>query len=222
MKWNIKKSTAFVVALMFLIGGVLVPANGLPEENEFSIAEKIKSFMLVNNPEALEGVRESNENCMQDAIEINAEYYRQIGRYSELEKYKQFLQESAVLVPEDSFCFYPLITDRYAKQYADDFAYDSLIDSKKIWTIPAKDIGLSKYCYEDKFGEYESLTKVFDQKTIDFLKEPEKIEQMVKEQVSEEIVDCKIVMTGYTRMVVEQGRPDVVYPTTGNWLQFFI
>lgn len=218
MKWNITKYMAAAITFILFIGVVFLPANGLPEENGFSIADKIRSFMLVNNPEALEGVRRSHEKYIQDVIAVQIESFRQThGPRSKLEAILNYLPISRALLSEDSFCFYPLITDRYAKQYADSFAYDSLIDSKKIWTIPMKTLHLSKFCYEDKFGEYESLTQVFDQETIDFLKDPEKIEQMVKEEIPEDIVDCKIVMTGYTYIAAELGRPEVVYPVTGDW-----
>jgi hypothetical protein len=190
-----------------------VSFTAVSEEHEgISIAEKINSFMLVNDPQALERVNNALRTIVDMFIEsyVNAKtmqgYQLNPGSVNNLrnEDYKKH-----AAIPEDSFYYYPLKTTRYAKQYADNFVFDELISDNKIWvSVPTNkayyyNINTNSENYEETIRKSE---KLYDEKTIEFLHDPEKIEEMAKAEINEEIIDCKIVVVNVTTIIYLKGK----------------
>lgn len=192
------------------IGIVLVLAIGCSlcstvyaEEEDFSIADQIESFMLTNNPYALEKVSAYNNAYLEYYTELNALSKSEVrGRPERItdelrESIRKNLNMSFSLIPENAFCFYPLLTERYAKQYADNMSFDDLIADDKTWVVACEAEEFARY-YPEKYlsidyRNFKQVDQVYDEQTTEFLKDPQAIEEMVEQEIDEEIVDCKIV-----------------------------
>ena len=167
------------------------------DEPEFSIADKIRSFMLPADPAALEKVGDMQNTYLELAFETSAKGkgYTPEQRKEKRDEYFDLFN----LIPENSFCFYPITTTRYAKQYADTYNFDNLISDEKIWAVVNK-IASSTYGIFEKdldvgsaTGFIKSYSISVDEETINFLKDPDKIEQMIKDEIDEKIIDCKLI-----------------------------
>lgn len=171
------------------------------EEEGFSIADQIESFMLVNNPYALEKVSAYNNAYLEYRTEVSATS-KAHGNPDKItdemrESIRKDLNMSFSLIPENAFCFYPLLTTRYAKQYADNMSFDDLIADDKTWVVACEAEQFACH-YPEKYlsidyRDFEEGYQVYDEQTTEFLKDPQAIEEMVEQEIDEEIVDCKIV-----------------------------
>ena len=197
------------LAAIIAVGGIVfVNGNQEGEEPSFSVAEKIRSLMLVNNPEALEGVKAANEEYLQWALDLYEADFRGTGRpnrVEELAKVERKLRETYTVIPENSFEFYKLITERYAIQYANNFCMNNLINNEKIWFAACKSESENQYYYDKGYGKVADRTQAFDFEAIEFLKQPEQIEEMVESEIDEEIVDCKIINFQLTTILYMKG-----------------
>ena len=193
-----KKILTATLIFVILFANLTIEAE---EQPEFSIAEKIKSFMLINYPESLAGVQKTikdrNDEMFVERVEL--EYFR-YNDYTEeeLEGLYDYWYKNTEVIPEKAFCFYPMITARYSKQYADSFCFDELISDEKIWVAVrnAPDTLSNSKIKDSDFVERSELrgVQISDGEAIEFIQDPEKIEHLVKESVDEEIIDCKIVV----------------------------
>lgn len=171
------------------------------EEEDFSIADQIESFMLMNNPYALEKVSAYNNAYLEYRTEEEA-IYEARGNPDKItdemrESIRKDLNMNFALIPENAFCFYPLLTERYAKQYADNMSFDDLIADDKTWVVACEAEQFACH-YPEKYlsidyRDFEEGYQVYDEQTTEFLKDPQAIEEMVEQEIDEEIVDCKIV-----------------------------
>ena len=212
---NIKNILTIIMIFVIMIPITSSATDG--EQQEFSIVDKINSFMLVNNPKALERVQEAKQRSIMESYEVLInEHMAGSTVYGPLtDKRRQEILENRIsifaLVPEESFIFYPLITRRYAKQYADNHTFDSLIrEEEEIWYAASRILG-GNYYYTSDYSDvppsivYEHSIapyKIGDQETADFLSRPEEIEQMVEEEIDENIIDCKIVAINGTTTIL--------------------
>ena len=190
-----KKLLSISLLLVLLLNTISIKSE---EKTNFSIAEKIKSFMLVNYPISLEGIQKSSDEFAKSSVDSEIDFRRhQFYTFTEEQINRMYIsfKESFGLVPEDAFYFHKMNTIRYSKQYADNFDFDLLInENNKIWVAPSKQINSSSFYNDSDFSRIEQRLEVIDKKVVEFIKQPEMIEEMVEEQIDEEIVDCKIIM----------------------------
>lgn len=171
------------------------------EQTDFSIADKIESFMLVNNPYPLEKVSAYNNAYLEYRTEVSATS-KAHGNPDKItdemrESIRKDLNMNFSLIPENAFYFYPLLTERYAKQYADNMSFEDLIADDKTWVVACEAEQFACHYPEKYFSiDYRNFKEgyqVYDEQTTEFLKDPQAIEEMVEQEIDEEIVDCKIV-----------------------------
>lgn len=215
------KRTAAILVFICILTACLPGVVGT--EETFSVAEKVNSFRLTNNPEALVRMTEENKKWVEYITYSNIDYKEHQG-YEYTEKQIEFMLQMDFdafgLIPEKSYCFYPVITTRYAEQYAKSGSFYSLIDSDKIWIATCSAINSAKFYYDkdlntasenDDVSYIKSWisTSVFDDASFAFLEQPEQIEAMVEQEINEEIIDCKIVvlMDFYEALLVPD-KPD--------------
>jgi hypothetical protein len=177
------------------------------EQPQFSIAEAIRSFMLVNNPVALENLTTVNNTFTLHGWETEADKLSH-GHYplsqEILDKLDKYYVDYAI-VPESSFFFYYLNNSRYSKQYAEYNNFDILLGKNKIWNIKTVNGTERRYYDEDLKSCYLLNGMISDKETISFLQNPDLIEQMVKDDIEEQIVDCKIAVFNLTAIIYLKG-----------------
>ena len=78
---NMKKHIVFIFIFVFIFSAA--PAKAPGEGHNFSVAEKIKSFMLVNNPDVQETLTEVNKTRVEAVSDSNIDY-KQHGFYVKL------------------------------------------------------------------------------------------------------------------------------------------
>jgi hypothetical protein len=181
------------------------------EETQISVADRIRSLMLVNNPAMSDQLVKINAGYIEDNIRQYETQYLP-GRIKDVPAYTNLMRTGAVLVPESAFCFYNLATIRYAKQYAENFVFDELIDNNKIWAAVNKSRINTLYYNDNNYTEVEKIgginirgANLFDKETIEFLQNPEAIEQMTNKEIEEKIIDCKIVYTPVATILYLKG-----------------
>ncbi len=189
------------ILILVLALGCSLCSTVYAEEEDFSIADQIESFMLMNNPYALEKVSAYNNAYLEYRTEEEA-IYEARGNPDKItdemrESIRKDLNMNFALIPENAFCFYPLLTERYAKQYADNMSFDDLIADDKTWVVACEAEQFACH-YPEKYlsidyRDFEEGYQVYDEQTTEFLKDPQAIEEMVEQEIDEEIVDCKIV-----------------------------
>jgi hypothetical protein len=195
-----------LISITALLAILLTNFSVISEEQpQFSIAAKIRSFMLVNNPEALERVNEENFKLAISSAEHSDWIQAQGGErpYWTEEKFQWELEriyESFKTVPENSFCFYPLLTIKYSKQYADSFVFNQIVSEDKFWVSvpkPVRESFASTNIYDENYNKVLERISIYDAETIEFLQNPESIEEIVKNEIDEKILDCKIIALRY-------------------------
>ena len=78
-----KKLLTISILLVMLINTITITIKA-EEKTNSSIAEKIKSFMLVNNPVALEGVQKASDEFIKYCVDNEVDYRRRQGyQYTE-------------------------------------------------------------------------------------------------------------------------------------------
>ena len=184
-----------------------------PQTQGISISDTVRSFMLVNNPdqcEAIAGKVNSEVDSLTKSLESHYYSYVAMGYLDNYTKEeveemarKSYERELAQrgndfgCVPENSFYYYPLITIRYSKQYADSYNFNQLISDDKIWIAVNQSAGHWWKYYGIDYSAVRCTATIYDKETIEFLQNPEMIEEMVKSETKEEIVDCKIIVMNY-------------------------
>ena len=202
--------TAFFVLLI----GVFTASGTAEIENSISISDEIRSFMLVNNTEEMTKLIQYDEEWKLAASEQMVRQDEESKHTTFTDKERQVQIEtwfrSCVMIPEKSFSFYPLITTRYAGNYAQNSCFDSIIDTnKKLWYAATR----SPYPYFYTAETFELATiniykksgssmLIADDETIDYLNRPEEIEKMVSQEIDDVILDCKIVVIPYGATVL--------------------
>lgn len=185
---NVKRIAMFIIIVLNLFC-----IQAYAQKSDFSVSNKIESFFLTNNPNALEEVKKVHEQSL--IKEENDTIDDCLKRY-QTEKIPMLLglmYESNTLIPENAFCFYQLITPNYANQYAHNSCFDLLVSDAKLWLATVKDLHLSKCYYEENFTKSEINYRLCEIEAINFLKDTENIEQSIINEIDEKIIDCKIV-----------------------------
>lgn len=191
-----------MIAVMMVL--LLVMSVSVTSGEEFSVSEAIKSFMLVNNPEVYEKIYEANEAYIQELIDM--EKSKPVNdRMMPREQYIELIKSNRVLNPERTFCFYELDTTKYSKQYADNGDFEYLINPEKLWcVIYGNQTGGPGYS-ENNFSKRIDLSYVKDLKMLEFLENPDAIQEMVEQEIDKKILDCKIVSTDMATILYLQG-----------------
>jgi hypothetical protein len=180
------------------------------EPQGIDISDAIRSFMLSSYPEKAEKIiRISNEN-IRNKVEHETQWPGSTVYGATQEKIEETIQRrinNGGVIPENSFCIYPLITMRYSKQYANSYNFDELISDNKIWICPNKTFDVSTKYYDKDFLEtpYRSSFNMCDKETIEYLQNPDAIEEQVRNEIDEDILDCKIILNGETIIMYIKG-----------------
>jgi hypothetical protein len=205
---NMKK---FALLLAVTLCAALLPSGAVAEDSSFSIAEKIRSFMLVNHPQTLEILTEINRQYVMDATLTNIEFDKHgYDKPTDPEEVQRQFERNMIfmgLIPENSFAFYMPVNLllRYTKQYADSANFEEFLQQDMLWLVAgsnevyyAKDLSLATYTAimgKDANNTGASY-QMSDNEMIQFLQNPEAIEDMAKQEIREPIIDCKIVSLG--------------------------
>lgn len=213
------KRTAAILVFICILTACLPGAVGA--EETFSVAEKVNSFRLTNNPEALARMTEENKKWVEYITYSNIDYKEHQG-YEYTEKQIEFMLkmdfDAFGLIPEKSYCFYPVITTRYAEQYAKSGSFYSLIDGARTWIATCKALKTANFYYDKdlkssesgdvEFIEFYINRVVFDEEAFSFLANPQQIEAMIAAEIEDTIIDCKIVMIPLTTILYLRGEKD--------------
>jgi len=217
-----------IIAVIITSFAIIITVTGEPQEQtEFSIADRIRSFMLENNPEALERVEGIHQKSILESIDIRVSQHTR--RYStaeawlssrgdeilpELERITTDATQSLTIKPDLSFVVYELITSRFSKQYAESSVFSYLVSDNRIWIGVSESV--SVFYYEDGtfyrqrnrgfLGTINSSSDMnIRRAAINFLQDPDAIEEMILREIDEKIVDVRIVRVAGTTSLFLQG-----------------
>ena len=118
-----------IITLIGTIGLIVFSANTVMAKN--NISDKIENMMLINYPEVIEKANANIEEFINTSIEEQYEYLKSIHQASRIEQVEDSIRNGRMLIPEKTFCYYLMSTEKYLKQYSDTNNINYLIDDTK-------------------------------------------------------------------------------------------
>ena len=197
------KKVKYIISLLCVLTMVISTDIRAEEKN---IVEIINDIMLVSDEIAKEKVIKGNDELIESYIETSYEFWRSVKQESKAVAYEERARCDQVIMPEKTFSFYLMSTEKYLKQYSNSNNFEYLIDNTKYWyPIYVKDYS-DRRCFYDSTGNNTEWSKyIADDKTIDFLLNPEEIERIVEEGTDETIIDAKIISIPLTTILYLKG-----------------
>ena len=193
-----------IITLIGTIGLIVFSANTVMAKN--NISDKIENMMMINYPEVIEKANANIEEFINTSIEEQYEYLKSIHQASRIEQVEDSIRNGRVLIPEKTFCYYLMSAEKYLKQYSDTNNIDYLIDDTKYWYPIYVSNYTNRYSIYDETGKYTEWGKdIADDKTIEFLLDPEEIERIVESGTDENIIDAKIISIPLTTILYLKG-----------------
>ena len=193
-----------IITLIGTIGLIVFSANTVMAKN--NISDKIENMMMINYPEVIEKANANIEEFINTSIEEQYEYLKSIHQASRIEQVEDSIRNGRVLIPEKTFCYNLMSTEKYLKQYSDTNNIDYLIDDTKYWYPIYVSNYTNRYSIYDETGKYTEWGKdIADDKTIEFLLDPEEIERIVESGTDENIIDAKIISIPLTTILYLKG-----------------
>jgi len=193
-----KKMVAILLSVLLSMSVCAIYAE------EFSVSRGIENCMLINNPESHEKVEEANEAFIQELID-NENKKKYNDRTMPRAQYIELIKSNRILNAERTFSFYNLDTTKYSKQYAANGRFNYLISPEKNWCVVYNPKNLGPRINEATGERILIFNSVIDITGLDFLSNPDAIEEMVKQEIDEKIIDCKIVYVTLTTILYLKG-----------------
>ena len=180
--------------IMILICLLLMRIECIKAE-ELTVSDMIQKNILINDSAATKKVSESVDKMIEDYVAKSYEFWNEVHQGNKAKQEEELIRKNYVLKPEKSFSFYLMSTEKYLKQYAQSNNVEYLIDDTKYWYPMFFGRFEDKYCFYDDSGEITPWTKnIADDKTIEFLLDPDEIEKIVEEGTDENIIDARIIV----------------------------
>lgn len=194
-----KKIIKIAVIILSIFSSVFMSVSA--EDSDFSVADAIREITGRNDPEVLEKLTEAQAVVAQKIVDSQVAYARLMHNRKISQQTQDEWFEKGTMDPNLTFKMYPLKMLKYTKQYAEYSCFNDILSIEPLWTVTTKSGGI--FYYNMEYGEerpyllsgVDASTSMLlaDKETGEFLSDTESIEAMVKEEIDEEIVDCKIV-----------------------------
>ena len=159
---------------------------------DFSVAQAVEEFKLINHPEAYTAVVNGSERDIQRQIqrELDRKYP---DHNMTKEEYIELIKSQSVLTPEKIFYFNDLDTTKYSKQYAENGSFEYLINPTKLWALSYRNHVDGGVFSEDNYNEVKLYKYLMDDEGLNFLMDSEAVSKLVAEEIDDKILDCKLV-----------------------------
>ena len=181
-----KRIIAILMVIVLNITMITVNAE------DFSVAETVEGFKLINHPEAYTEVVNGSERDIQRQIqrELDREYP---DHNMTKEEYIDLIKSQSVLTPEKIFYFNDLDTTKYSKQYAENGSFEYLINPTKLWALSYCNQATGGVFNENDYNKVLLYRYLMDNEGLDFLMDSEAVSKLVAEEIDDKILDCKLV-----------------------------
>lgn len=190
------------VLLTFCLNIGLISVNA----EEFSVADAIESFKLMNNSIACEDVIKANEEYIQYVIEAERKRTQKNPNPTlKIDDYARLTKFNLTLTSEKTFCFYDLDTTKYTKQYAESGIFEYLINPTKLWCLSHNNQAGGCFFSEDDYSQMKKHNRLMDNDGLSFLMDSKSIEKMVSEEIDESVTDCKVIHVPLTTFLYLKG-----------------
>ena len=181
-----KKIIAILMVMILNITSITVKAK------DFSVAEAVEGFKLINNPEAYTDVVNASERYVQRQIqrELDRDYP---DHNMTKEEYIKLIKSQCVLTPEKIYYFNDLDTTKYSKQYAESGNFEYLINPTKFWALSYNNQAECGVFSENDYNTRQTYRYLMDNEGLNFLMDSEAVSKLVAEEIDDKILDCKLV-----------------------------
>ena len=197
VKNKIKMIAIFILIMLLSISSAIIFMADEEGQSQFSVSDRIRSFSVIYHPDILEAAYQNRQEQINRAIDSQIEW-RSMGQITSLEEAmgrdedsgwpeiaRQIVHDANITFTlnfpfERLFIFDHMITTRFVAQYAENSLFHLLIS--------------------DEIGQ-----RHFSVRASEFLRDSEAIEEMVRQEIDEEIVDVRFVMVNSARILYIRG-----------------
>lgn len=181
-----KRIIAILMVIVLNITMITVNAE------DFSVAEAVEEFKLINHPEAYTAVVNGSERDIQR--QIQRELDRKYPEHNmSREEYIKLIKSQSVLTPEKIYYFNDLDTTKYSKQYAENGSFEYLINPTKLWALSYCNKATGGVFNENDYNKVLLYRYLMDDEGLNFLMDSEAVSKLVAEEIDDKILDCKLV-----------------------------
>jgi len=195
-----KKAIGIITICLILLSSTTITGsaiNLMAEPQQPSIAEMLQNLVLINHPDEIAAVVEGNEESLTRSIDIALERETRGGILSleDLERihgdnipgrFQEIVDRETLrwsIRPESNFAVTPVITNRFALQFARNSTFYQLISHDE-----------ASWSQHQTRGEFHN-----------FLSDIETIEEMIRQATDERIIDIRYVNIASVRILYLRG-----------------